>query len=118
MTGRSGGGGRRDAGDPRDPFGYRNTGRIGVGESDGEADGAASFAGLGLQFAAAIVLFMFLGKWADEGLGTSPWLLILGVFVGAGGGFYAIYRRLITEQAREEARRAQGSGDGGRRRGG
>jgi F0F1-type ATP synthase assembly protein I len=64
------------------------------------------FAGLGLQFAASIVLFLYLGQWLDRKLGTEPWLLLTGVFVGAGGSFYSLYHRLMKAQAREEAARA------------
>lgn len=61
------------------------------------------YAGLGLQFAASIVLFLYLGQWLDRKLGTEPWLLLAGVFVGAGGSFYSMYRRLMAAQAREDA---------------
>jgi F0F1-type ATP synthase assembly protein I len=70
------------------------------------ATSGAAVAGLGLQFVVAILLFLFIGKWADERLGTEPWLLIAGVFLGAGASFYSIYRRLMADQKREdEARR-------------
>ncbi len=73
-------------------------------ERDTPTAGAAELAGVGLQFAGAILLFLFAGRWLDERLGTSPWLLIMGVFVGAGSGFYALYRRLVTiPRARKEA---------------
>ncbi len=65
----------------------------------------AAVAGLGLQFVVAILLFLFIGKWADERLGTEPWLLIAGVFLGASASFYSIYRRLMQDQKRDEARR-------------
>jgi ATP synthase protein I len=78
---------------PKDP---RTTGRFAVESS------AAAYAGLGLQFALAIILFLFVGKWLDTKLGTSPWLLIAGVFLGAGAGFYSIYHRLMADQRREE----------------
>jgi ATP synthase protein I len=78
---------------PKDP---RTTGRLAVESS------AAAYAGLGLQFALAIILFLFVGKWLDTKLGTSPWLLIAGVFLGAGAGFYSIYHRLMADQRREE----------------
>ena len=55
----------------------------------------AEYAGLGVQFGGAIVLFAFLGWWLDARLGTSPWLLLLLVFVGAGGAFYSIYRKVM-----------------------
>jgi ATP synthase protein I len=63
------------------------------------------YAGAGLQFALAIVVFMFAGLWLDRKLGTSPWLLILCVFVGAAAGFYSIYRKLMTAQRRADAGR-------------
>ncbi len=53
--------------------------------------------GVGLQFAASILLFLFLGKWLDERLGTGPWLLIAGVFIGGSAGFYSMYRRLVLD---------------------
>lgn len=56
----------------------------------------AQFAGVGLQFALTIVVFAFAGIWLDKHLGTSPWLVILGVFVGAAAGFFSIYRQLMN----------------------
>jgi ATP synthase protein I len=68
----------------------------------------AAVAGLGMQFVVAILLFLFLGKWLDDRLGTTPWLLIAGVFLGASASFYSIYRRLMADQKREdEARKRQ-----------
>lgn len=64
------------------------------------------YAGLGIQFAASIVVFLYLGQWLDRKLGTAPWLLLAGVFLGAGGSFYSMYRRLMAAQAREDAARA------------
>jgi ATP synthase protein I len=72
------------------------------------APSLGEYAGVGLQFAFSIVAFMFAGMWLDRRLGTSPWLLILFVFVGAGAGFYSIYRKLMDAQRRaDEARRAE-----------
>lgn len=56
----------------------------------------AQFAGVGLQFALTIVVFAFAGIWLDKHLGTSPWLVILGVFIGAAAGFFSIYRQLMN----------------------
>jgi ATP synthase protein I len=58
---------------------------------------AGDMMGVGLQFAASILLFLFLGMWADRRLGTEPWLLIAGVFVGGAAGFWSMYRRLVVE---------------------
>ncbi|HEX6597735.1 MAG TPA: AtpZ/AtpI family protein [Gemmatimonadaceae bacterium] len=72
------------------------------------------YAGLGIQFAASIVVFLYLGQWLDRKLGTAPWLLLAGVFIGAGGSFYSMYRRLMAAQAREDAARAARRQDGRR----
>ncbi len=63
---------------------------------------AAAYAGLGLQFLVSIVLFLYIGKWIDAKLGTTPAFLIAGVFVGAGGSFYLAYRRLAADQKRDD----------------
>lgn len=81
------------------PLGRRST-----GISGGE------FAGVGLQYALTIVVFMFAGIWLDKRLGTSPWFVIVCVFVGAAAGFFSVYRKLMAAQ-----RRADGDG---RRHGG
>ena len=52
-------------------------------------------AGAGFQFAAVVVLSVFAGIWVDEKLGTSPWLLIVFVFLGSALGFYSLYRNLM-----------------------
>jgi ATP synthase protein I len=68
----------------------------------------AQYLGVGLQFAGSIVLFLFVGQWLDDRLGTSPWLLLIGVFVGAGAGFYSLYRQLvILPRERERSRRGE-----------
>jgi F0F1-type ATP synthase assembly protein I len=39
---------------------------------------------------------MFLGLWLDKRLGSSPWFVIICVFVGAAAGFYSLYRKLMS----------------------
>jgi ATP synthase protein I len=56
----------------------------------------ASFAGAGVQFVVSILLFLYLGKWLDGKLGTAPWLLMAGVFVGAAAGFYSFYLKIMA----------------------
>jgi F0F1-type ATP synthase assembly protein I len=63
------------------------------------------FAGLGVQFAGAILLFLWLGQWVDAKLGTSPAGVLVGVFTGAGGAFYAMYRKLTAAERADEARK-------------
>jgi F0F1-type ATP synthase assembly protein I len=70
---------------------------------DDSAPSAATYAGLGFQFAAAIVVFLFAGQWLDRRLETTPVFTIVGVFVGAGGAFYAIYRKLMAPYKRKDS---------------
>ena len=77
------------------------TGEKGGQESVGPSPG--EFAGLGLQFVVAILAFLYAGQWLDRKLGTAPWLMIIGVFSGAGLSFYSMYRKLMLAQAREDA---------------
>lgn len=65
----------------------------------------AELSGIGIQFALVIVIFTFAGIWLDRRLGTSPWLLLVCVFVGAAGGFFSIYRKAMDAQRRDEMRR-------------
>jgi len=61
----------------------------------------AEYAGAGLQLALTLVAFMFLGIWLDKRLGSSPWFVMICVFVGAGAGFYSIYRKLMGSAKRD-----------------
>jgi F0F1-type ATP synthase assembly protein I len=61
----------------------------------GGATSNSEFAGMGLQLAIAILLFLFVGRWVDGRFGTAPLFMIIGVFVGAGGSTYAMYRRIF-----------------------
>lgn len=77
------------------------------------------YAGLGLQFAVSILLFLYVGQWIDRRLGTEPWFMIAGVFTGAGASFYSMYRKLMAIQerdereARERREAERGAGDAG-----
>jgi len=82
------------------------------GKGADEGPSVAEFAGVGLQFALSIIVFLYVGQWLDRKLGTAPWLLVLGVFFGAGASFYSMYRKLTAANAREEAaRKARREGD-------
>ncbi|MDQ2666791.1 MAG: AtpZ/AtpI family protein [Gemmatimonadota bacterium] len=63
----------------------------------------AEFAGIGLQFAISILAGVYSGQWLDKKLGSAPWLLIIGVFLGAGLSFYSMYSKLMAAQRREDA---------------
>ena len=56
----------------------------------------AEYAGAGFQLAVTLVVFMFLGLWLDKRLGSSPWFVIICIFVGAAAGFFSLYRKLMS----------------------
>jgi F0F1-type ATP synthase assembly protein I len=77
---------------------------------------AGEFLTLGIQLALAVLVFFFLGRWLDEKFGTAPWLMIVGLFVGATGGLVSFFRsamKMGAEQDREaeEERRKRDHGD-------
>ena len=66
--------------------------------------------GLGGTFAAAIIGFT-LGGWAlDEWLGLTPLFTLVGMAVGAVGGFLNVYWKLQAEMQRDKARQAKKKG--------
>lgn len=73
----------------------------------GSLGAAGKYAGLGLQFALSILLFLYLGKWVDGKLGTRGVFMLVGALGGFGAAFYSIYRSLMADQRREEAAEAE-----------
>ncbi|MDF1501431.1 AtpZ/AtpI family protein [Roseisolibacter sp. H3M3-2] len=77
------------------------------GSSDGL--GGLAFAGLGFQFAVALVGSYYLGQWLDRRFGTAPVFLLACMLLGAGGSFYVMYTQLMRAQRRaDDARRRDG----------
>lgn len=70
----------------------------------------ADFAGVGIQFAVAIIAFLFAGEWLDKRLGTNGLFTIAGVFVGGGAAFYNMYRKITAAQRRDDEERLRGRG--------
>ena len=68
----------------------------------------------GIEFTVAILVGLFVGRWLDRRMGTGPWLLILGTFVGAAAGFYNLYRALTTAQRASRSRGPDGNGPANR----
>lgn len=48
--------------------------------------------GVGLQFAVTLLVCLFAGQWLDRKLGTTPWLMLAGMLVGAVVGFWSLVR--------------------------
>ena len=66
------------------------------------------FLTLGLQLAVSVVAMFFLGRWLDQKFGTEPWLMIVGLALGATAGFINFFKTVITlgkEQDREASER-------------
>ena len=80
----------------------RDGGKPGGGD---RPSSAATYAGLGLQLLAAILVFLYAGQWLDRRLGANGIVTVISVLVGAGAAFYSVYRRLMADQRRDEDRR-------------
>lgn len=56
--------------------------------------GPMRFAGLGLQLAVSLVVFVLAGRWADRQLGTGGIITVAAAFLGFGGTMYSLIRTL------------------------
>lgn len=54
------------------------------------------YLGLGIQLAATIVICFLLGRWLDQVLNTTPWLMVFSAFIGAAAGLYNFLRTVIS----------------------
>ena len=61
----------------------------------------APYMGLGMQLAAAMVAFGALGWWLDGRFATTPWLLIVGIVLGATGGMIHLIRTAVGSSKRD-----------------
>lgn len=66
---------------------------------------AGPYMTLGLQMAAAVTVFLFIGKYADDRFGTKPWLMIVGIVFGFAGGMIKFFRTVIELGKQEEHER-------------
>jgi F0F1-type ATP synthase assembly protein I len=84
-----------------------------LAEARGETKGRAtsSMAGAGLQFVVAVLFCLFVGQWLDGKLGTKPWLMIAGMLLGGGVGFWSLLRLARTVDGRGGMQ--EGGRDGG-----
>ena len=52
------------------------------------------YAGFGIQLAVTLLVFTWVGQWADRKLGTEGLLTVLAVLLGFGGSLYSLIRGL------------------------
>ena len=76
-------------------------------QSSSKGLSGADFAGVGMQFAVAIIVFLFAGQWLDKRVGTNGLFTIAGVFVGGGAAFYNMYRKITAAQRADDEARAK-----------
>ena len=55
---------------------------------------AARYAGLGIQLAVTLLVFLWIGQWLDRRLGGGGLITVACVLVGFGGTMYSLIRRL------------------------
>ena len=68
----------------------------------GKGPGPMRYAGLGVQLAVSLVVFVFVGRWADQKLGTGGILTVVAAFLGFGGTMYLLIRSLNRKDGGEE----------------
>ena len=69
------------------------------------------YAGLGVQLAVSLLVFVLAGQWADKKLGTGGILTVVAAFVGFGGTMYSLIRTLNRQHGSSQN---GGDKDGGR----
>ncbi|HEY4670847.1 MAG TPA: AtpZ/AtpI family protein [Gemmatimonadaceae bacterium] len=74
-------------------------------QSSSKGLSGADFAGVGIQFAAVIVVFVFVGQWLDRRFGNTGAFTIAAAFVGAAGAFYNMYRKISAAQKHDDEER-------------
>ncbi len=69
-----------------------------------EQRSALQYAGVGMQFGLTICIFALLGHWLDGRFGTAPWLLLVGVLLGFGGGTLSLLKKFPSGAAARSPR--------------
>lgn len=64
--------------------------------------------GIGFSLVSYVLVFTAIGYGLDWLLGTRPWLMVVGVFVGAGLGFYVMVKTLTASNEKKKDRAEPG----------
>jgi F0F1-type ATP synthase assembly protein I len=62
----------------------------------------------GLELAISVVIGTFGGRWLDEKLGTAPYLMLVGLLLGAVAGFRSLFLTARKAMDREKSERRDG----------
>jgi len=57
------------------------------------------YAGLGVQLAVSLLVFVLAGQWLDKRLGSTGIVTMVAAFVGFGGTMYSLIRALNRQDA-------------------
>lgn len=71
------------------------------------------YAGLGVQLAVSLLVFVLAGQWADKKLGTGGILTVVAAFVGFGGTMYSLIRTLNRQNDEKDGGPKGGGGKAG-----
>lgn len=72
--------------------------------------GIGAYGTVGLDFAVAVALGLAAGWWADNKLGWTPWLTVVGLLFGIAVGFNMLFKaaqRMRRETEREERKQRE-----------
>ena len=58
----------------------------------------AGLLAVGMVLVASLLVGYFIGNWLDGKLGTGPWLMVSGVFLGTAAGFVQLFRTVSRGQ--------------------
>lgn len=72
----------------------------------------SAIGGIGFTLVANVLVFTLIGYGLDRLIGTGPWLMVVGVFVGAVFGFVSLIRTVTQadRRAKEERRHDESPG--------
>ena len=65
--------------------------------------------GVGLQFVVTVLVCLFAGQWLDRKFGTYPWLMIAGMMLGSGLGFWSLIRLSTAGDRRRVGGKVKGA---------
>ncbi len=66
--------------------------------------GLGELSSIGITLVLATVIGVATGHYADQWLGTSPWLLLLGLAFGIAAGFVSMYRSVKAAERKMHKR--------------
>lgn len=61
----------------------------------------------GLQLAVAVGIMCLAGYWLDKQFGSTPWLMVIGIFFGAAAGLFQFIRTVTALDKTPEATKSK-----------